>query len=67
MKRILCSLVVATLPFGSVLADPPTSKNATSECRLCRFRGLGTAVLSAAAALLLSVGVRQNSERSVST
>jgi quercetin dioxygenase-like cupin family protein len=28
MKRILCSLVVATLPFGSVLADPPTSKNA---------------------------------------
>ena len=28
MKRILCSLVVATLPFGSVLADAPQSKNA---------------------------------------
>ena len=28
MKRILCSLLVATLPFDSVLADPPTSKNA---------------------------------------
>jgi hypothetical protein len=23
MKRILCSLLVATLPFGSVLADAP--------------------------------------------
>src|SRR2546422_10706330 len=28
MKRILCSLLLATLPFGSVLADAPKSKNA---------------------------------------
>ena len=28
MKPILCSLLVATLPFGSVLAAAPTSKNA---------------------------------------
>ena len=28
MKRILCSLFVATLPFGSVLADAPKEKNA---------------------------------------
>jgi quercetin dioxygenase-like cupin family protein len=28
MKRILCSLLVATLPFGSALADEPKSKNA---------------------------------------
>ena len=28
MKRILCSLLVAALPFGSVLADTPKSKNA---------------------------------------
>ena len=28
MKRTLCSLLVATLPFGSVLADAPRSKNA---------------------------------------
>ena len=28
MKRILCSLLVATLPFASVLADAPKSKNA---------------------------------------
>jgi quercetin dioxygenase-like cupin family protein len=28
MKRILCSLLVVTLPFGSVLADEPQSKNA---------------------------------------
>src|SRR5262249_24085553 len=28
MKRILCSLLVATLPFGSVLAEAPKSKNA---------------------------------------
>jgi quercetin dioxygenase-like cupin family protein len=28
MKRILCSLLVATLPFGSVLAETPKSKNA---------------------------------------
>jgi quercetin dioxygenase-like cupin family protein len=28
MTRILCSLLVATLPFGSVLADAPQSKNA---------------------------------------
>src|ERR1700726_4925357 len=28
MKRILCSLLLATLPFGSVLADTPKSKNA---------------------------------------
>src|ERR1700743_333525 len=28
MKRILCSLLVAILPFGSVLADAPQSKNA---------------------------------------
>jgi hypothetical protein len=29
MKRILCSLLVATLPFGGVLAAPPKQKNAT--------------------------------------
>ena len=28
MKRILCSLVLAVLPFGAVLADTSTSKNA---------------------------------------
>src|ERR671910_3005302 len=28
MKRILCSLLLATLPFGSVLAQGPKSKNA---------------------------------------
>src|SRR5512147_1032950 len=28
MKTILCSLLVATLPFGSVLADAPKEKNA---------------------------------------
>ena len=28
MKRILCSLLVATLPFGSVLADAPKPDNA---------------------------------------
>jgi quercetin dioxygenase-like cupin family protein len=28
MKRILCSLLVAALAFGSVLADTPNSKNA---------------------------------------
>ena len=28
MKRILLSLLAATLPFGSVLADAPKSKNA---------------------------------------
>src|ERR1700730_19325095 len=28
MKRILCSLLVVSLPFGSVLADAPKSKNA---------------------------------------
>jgi quercetin dioxygenase-like cupin family protein len=28
MKRILCSLLIASLPFGSVLADAPKSKNA---------------------------------------
>jgi quercetin dioxygenase-like cupin family protein len=28
MKRILCSLLVAPLPFGNVLADAPKSKNA---------------------------------------
>ena len=28
MKRILCSLLVDTLPFGSVLADAPKEKNA---------------------------------------
>jgi hypothetical protein len=26
MKRILCSLLVASLPFGSVLADTPKEK-----------------------------------------
>jgi hypothetical protein len=26
MKRILCSLLVATLPFGSVLADAPKER-----------------------------------------
>ena len=29
MKRILCALLVATLPCGSVLAEAPQSKNAT--------------------------------------
>ena len=29
MKRLLCSLLVATLPFGSVLADAPQEKNAS--------------------------------------
>ena len=28
MKRILCSLLLATLPFGSALADEPKGKNA---------------------------------------
>jgi hypothetical protein len=28
MKRILCSLLVATLPLGSALADTPKEKNA---------------------------------------
>src|SRR5438270_13594362 len=28
MKRILCSLLVPTLPFGSVFADAPKAKNA---------------------------------------
>jgi quercetin dioxygenase-like cupin family protein len=28
MKRILCSLLLASLPFGSALADAPKSKNA---------------------------------------
>jgi quercetin dioxygenase-like cupin family protein len=27
MKRILCSLLVATLPFGGALADPPKPNN----------------------------------------
>jgi quercetin dioxygenase-like cupin family protein len=27
MKRVLCSLLLATLPFGSVLADAPKPKN----------------------------------------
>ena len=27
MKRILCSSLVVTLPFGSVLADAPKEKN----------------------------------------
>ncbi len=28
MKRIICSLIVAALPFGSVLADTPKEKSA---------------------------------------
>src|SRR5438552_11094518 len=28
MRRMLCSLLVATVPFGSALADAPPSKNA---------------------------------------
>ncbi len=28
MKRILCSLLLATLPFGSALAEAPAAKNA---------------------------------------
>jgi hypothetical protein len=28
MKRILCSLLLAILPFGGLLADAPKSKNA---------------------------------------
>ena len=31
MKRILCSLLVVTLPFGPVLADAPKAKNAKVE------------------------------------
>ena len=31
MKRILCSLLVATLPFGSVLAAAPKSKKSSSS------------------------------------
>jgi hypothetical protein len=27
MKRILCSLLVASLPLGNVLAEAPKSKN----------------------------------------
>ncbi len=33
MKRILCSLLVATLPFGSVLADAPKEKNSQGHPR----------------------------------
>jgi quercetin dioxygenase-like cupin family protein len=29
MKRILCSLLLAAMPYGSVLADAPESKDAT--------------------------------------
>jgi quercetin dioxygenase-like cupin family protein len=29
VKRILCSLLLATLPFGSLLAEEPMEKNAT--------------------------------------
>ena len=39
MKRILCSLLVATLPFGSVLADAALDRQAR-EGRLCRARRL---------------------------
>jgi hypothetical protein len=50
MKRLLCSLLVATLPFGSGLADAPKSKNAkvtlvyqpscrTRTCRVCLLYG----------------------------
>ena len=28
MKRVLCSLLFATLPFGGALADAPKSNNA---------------------------------------
>jgi quercetin dioxygenase-like cupin family protein len=28
LKRIVCSLLIATLPFGGVLADAPKEKNA---------------------------------------
>jgi len=31
MKRIVCSLLVATVPFGSVLADAPKPKNKTPK------------------------------------
>jgi hypothetical protein len=34
MKRILCSLLVATLPFGSVLVGAPRPKNAKGDPRL---------------------------------
>jgi hypothetical protein len=33
MNRILCSLLDATLPFGSVLANAPMSKNVKTSCR----------------------------------
>jgi hypothetical protein len=33
MKRILCSLLVATLPFGSVLADAPQEKARVIQSR----------------------------------
>jgi hypothetical protein len=38
MKRILCSLLVATLPFGSVLADAPKSKNAKASFTITSCR-----------------------------
>ena len=33
MKRILCSLLLAALPFSSVLADAPKEKNAGRALR----------------------------------
>jgi len=41
VKRILCSLLVATLPFGSVLADAPKSKNAKVTLVPARAAELG--------------------------
>ena len=41
MKRILCSLLVATLPFGSVLADAPKPKSAEVTLVPARAAELG--------------------------
>ena len=37
MKRLVCSLLVVTLPFGSILADAPKEKNAIGT-------GIGTLI-----------------------
>ena len=41
MKRIRCSLLVTTPPFGSVLADAPKSKNAKVPLVSARAAELG--------------------------
>jgi quercetin dioxygenase-like cupin family protein len=47
MKRILCSLLVATLPFGSVLADAPKEKNAKVKGVLVEYGPGGSHAKSA--------------------